>query len=91
MSDRSISIGAAHVDVRFDYFPAERATRDEPGCPASLEITALQINGEWVSTAFCDRTWLRRVEHDLLNEIAADLRAARFFARIDILERVSHG
>ena len=31
------------IEVEFDGTPAERPTRDEPGCPAEIEITGVTI------------------------------------------------
>jgi len=38
-------IGEQECAVEFDYQPAERTTRDDPGCPASVEITAVTWRG----------------------------------------------
>lgn len=31
--------------IQFDYHPAERMTRDDPGCDADVEITGVYANG----------------------------------------------
>ena len=35
--------------IEFDYQPAERQTRDYPGCDADVEITAVYANGQDIS------------------------------------------
>ncbi len=38
-------IGEQDVTVEFDYQPAERQTRDDPGCSAEVEITSIIWSG----------------------------------------------
>lgn len=39
------AIGEQTVDVEFDYQPAERMTRDYPGCEAEVTITSVKWRG----------------------------------------------
>ena len=38
-------LGEQDVEVEFDYQPAERMTRDDPGCSAEVEITSVKWRG----------------------------------------------
>ena len=38
-------IGEQNVVVKFDWSPAERQTRDDPGCPESVDVTEVLLWG----------------------------------------------
>jgi hypothetical protein len=46
-------LGEQECSVEFDFFPAERTTRDDPGCPASVEITAVTWRGIDIKADCC--------------------------------------
>ena len=46
-------LGEQDVTVEFDYSPAERQTRDDPGCSAEVEITAVTWRGMDIKADCC--------------------------------------
>ena len=80
-------LGDASVLVEFEYEPAERETRDEPGHPESVEVLRALINGAWVDAEFPEKVidvWTQRcVEHmgELRQRAADDEAEARAEAR----------
>lgn len=49
------STDTGDLEIQFDYQPAERMTRNEPGCDADCDVVAVTANGvdilEWISDA----------------------------------------
>ncbi len=81
-------IGEAVCDVRYYYAPAERDTRDEPGCPAECYIEEVLVNGGWIdpSETFAEKA-LERANQALLEHILDDERASVYEAAIARHER----
>ena len=46
-------IGEQTVTVEFDYQPAERTTRDDPGCPEEVSITSVKFRGIDIKPDLC--------------------------------------
>lgn len=61
------------VDVYYVYSPAEKPTRDYPGCPAELEVQCIQIGrGPYrVTVDFCDLDddEAEKIEHEIKYKI----------------------
>ena len=56
------------VTVHFDYQPAERMTRDYPGCEASVEINEVLYKGHEVEISKEDEEWLKDAAMEVLEE-----------------------
>ena len=67
-------IGEQTVTVKFDYQPAERTTRDDPGCDASVEITAVIWHGVDLKADCCGID----IKPDLCREMITELEQEAF-------------
>lgn len=81
------AIGEQTVDVEFDYQPAERMTRDDPGCEAEVTITSVKWRGLELIDDLSSDTIESLVEdgfdsiEDAWLQAAEDRAEARYFDR----------
>ena len=71
------------LQVAFDVQPAERATRDYPGCPASIDICSVKRDGREILSDL-DRDQIDEIEDRLwaaLDEQSASDRADAAYDR----------
>ena len=63
-------IGEQTVTVKFDYQPAERTTRDDPGCPEEVSITSVQFRGIEIKPDLC-REMITELEQEAFEHMAS--------------------
>ena len=63
--------------VDFDYNPAERQTRDEPGCDSSVDINAITVQGVDVADLVAALNGWERVEELVLQEFEQQIQEER--------------
>jgi hypothetical protein len=64
-------IGEQTVTVKFDYQPAERTTRDDPGCPAEVSITSVKFRGIDIKPDLC-REMITELEQEAFEHMASE-------------------
>ena len=64
-------IGEQTVTVKFDYQPAERTTRDDPGCPEEVSITSVQFRGIEIKPDLC-RGMITELEQEAFEHMASE-------------------
>ena len=61
-------IGEQEVSVKFDFFPEEKMTRDDPGCSAEVEITSVIWRGIDIQ-ADCCKELIEQLEQEAFDDI----------------------
>lgn len=64
-------IGEQTVTVKFDYQPAERTTRDDPGCPEEVSITSVKFRGIDIKPDLC-RERITELEQEAFEHMASE-------------------
>ena len=77
--------GDVHVLCTFDYTPKERRTNTYPGCPASVCVTGVAINGHDVDAGVFHPLTVAEWEADILAEVLDEEADARQLS-IDLME-----
>ncbi len=63
-------IGEQEVSVKFDFFPEEKMTRDDPGCSAEVEITSVIWRGIDIQ-ADCCKELIEQLEQEAFEHMAS--------------------
>ena len=64
-------IGEQEVSVKFDFFPEEKMTRDDPGCSAEVEITSVIWRGIDIQ-ADCCKELIEQLEQEAFEHMASE-------------------